>query len=989
MLSLATASGAAAQTPESASPPVVDEGALPAPEADSSAPSDPSSASMQAAGVTDIVVTGSRIRRQDYSSATPIVTLSAESLDRSSAGIVSDALNQLPQITAPNNNVSSAAGRAGRSTVDLRGLGAQRTLVLLDGRRVQPSTADGTIDINFLPSALIEQVEVITGGASSVYGSDAMAGVVNFILRKNVEGIELHGQYNAPEIGAGSSYDFGLIGGHSFGNARFLFAVNRTVRTRAVRSARDYWQFSQTSAILDRPVFNFSSNAPSQAAVNGVFGGYGAAPGLVRPTSRLAVNEDQTLFTQTQVGSPIVNYRGQLGRLMQIDGDSVVRNNGLTYDVIVPIRRTNVFGRFDYDFSPETKAFVQVLFSRTNVSSQSTDTGPGTNGTNAFLPATNPFIPADLRTLLDSRANPDAMVPFQLMLTQLGPSTVNSRYDVFQAVAGLSGKIFDNSWNWDLYATYGRSTGRARQIGGSSLAAIQTLLEAPDGGVGLCDGGFNVFGPTDSFSQSCLDYISRSAYSTEALDQQVVEGSLEGPLLSLPAGEVRLAVGADYRRTSFATSPDPQLGTGDFVGSMASFPSRGSQRAAEIYGELYIPLIHDVPLIRELSVDVGGRYSNYSNFGGATTYKADVEWSLTRWFKVRGGYARAIRAPSLSELYSATTPVNATIGGAAPGAFTGDPCDIRTAFRTGPNGSQVRALCIAQGVPAEGVDSYTYPTTSIFGATSGNPGLKPEVGNTYTVGVILRSPFATPLLSGFTASIDYYNIRIKGAIGQLPITTTLARCFNADGSNPNYSADNFYCQFIGRNAVGSLAGGTVVPTLNLASYRTSGIDLQVDWTINLRDLAASIPGRLGVNFVGNYLDRFVVQPLSGTVPIDYAGYSEGAITSSVLPKWRSNMDVSYSLDQGEVGVRWRHFGTVADISRATSSTSTARGVSARDYFDLHFAVNVVGGLSFFGGINNLFDQDPPQVGSRAGFSTDIATYDTLGRTYFFGVRATY
>lgn len=936
----------------------------------------------------DIVVTGSRIRRQDFSSPTPIVTLGSALLQKSSAGTVSDALNQLPQISPSNNAATSAAGRSAQAGVNLRGLGSNRALILLDGLRVQPSTAEGVVDVNFLPSLLVSQVETITGGASSTYGSDAVTGVVNFILRRDVQGLELRGQYNLPEFGSGASSTLGALWGSRFADDRMsmTFALDYTERQRSIRGERGFWRVSSTSAILERPVLNFASNAPSQAAINAIFGSYGAEFGSVIPTSRIGVNDDLTLFTQAPVTSPVVNYRGPLDDETLLLNNSIIRNNGFVYDVTTPFRRVSAFGRVDFEVSDSLRLFAQGLYTRNRVSSQITATGLGTAGVNGSLPVSNPFIPASVRTLLASRANPNAAVPITYMFDQIGPSINDYKFDIFQAVLGAKGDV--GRWTWEVYGTYGKTTQRLIQRNGQSLSRIQSLLNATDGGASLCGGGLNLFGPASAISNSCLQYIGLTATSHDRLKQAVAEANFEGPLFKLPAGEVRAATGISFRDGKYATRPDPVLGTGDFLGSTGlAFDAGGSQNVWEIYGEILAPLIKEIPVIKELTLGLGYRYSRYSLSGKAHTYRADLEWTVFEPLKLRGGYARAIRAPSLAELFSATSGLSASIGTPTSGGFAGDPCDIRSSFRRGANADRVRALCIAQGVPAASVDTYTFPTATIFASTGGNQALEPERADTLTVGAVLRSPVQSPVLSNFAVSIDYYNIKVNKAIGQLPIATTLARCFNADGSNPNYDASDFYCQFIGRNNVGSIAANTRVPTLNLGSYHTSGIDGQIDWTIPMSVLGAKGNDNLRLNMVGTYVKDFKIQALPGAAVANFSGHSQGAITSSVLPKWKSVANADYSASGGGFGLRWRHIGSVKDVSLVTSPTSVIPGVNAQDYFDVNFHVDVADSFSFYGGVNNVADRAPPQVGSSIGFATDAATYDVLGRVLYIGAKA--
>jgi iron complex outermembrane receptor protein len=467
----------------------------------------------------------------------------------------------------------------------------------------------------------------------------------------------------------------------------------------------------------------------------------------------------------------------------------------------------------------------------------------------------------------------------------------------------------------------------------------------------------------------------------------IVEATLQGGLFDLPAGEVRMAAGLNYRHDSYDHDPDAVWRSGDLQGLSAQFPSGGSHDVTEIFAEVLLPLVRNAPLMEKLDLDLGYRFSDYSTIGSVSTYKADVEWTIKPWAQLRGGYSRAIRAPSLGELFAPRTPATVVIGIASPTSTNGDPCDVRSSFRQGPNAAAVRQLCLDQGVPLSAIDTFTFTSVNIYADAVGNPDLEEEKADTYSVGLILPSTLETPWLSRLQFSVDYYSITIDDAIGRLPFATGLLRCFNGDGiSNPTYDPNNVNCVVVARNAVGTITGG-LIPTLNLASYETRGVDFQLDWAVPLDAFGAG-SGDLRLHMVANRLLSFDLTSLPGAATLDYAGYSSSPIASNVLPKWKATSSLSFVKGGLNLGVRWRYIGATKEVSRLLTPTSTAPGPDAYNYFDLFGSFDVNDTLSIRGGVSNLTDKKPPQIGTALG-NTDISTYDLLGTSFYLGLRATF
>jgi outer membrane receptor protein involved in Fe transport len=586
-----------------------------------------------------VIVTGSRIARPDFDSASPIVSVSQELFDRIGSGTVESALNTLPQFVPAYTSTSNNPGNGGQANVDLRGLGPTSTLVLVDGKRLMPANGTGVVDLNIIPSSMVESVEIITGGASAVYGSDALAGVVNFKLKRKLEGVEIDGAWGQTDRGDGTQYEIGLTAGTEFAGGRgsvigFVgYADRELVRNdarefstyplmyaggagRGTLGPEDAFLPFGSSSIEEGRVEFPENNSPSADAFTSLMQSYGYAPGSVPYQRRVGFNSDGTLFTPgsgfffgNQIPA-VANFRGERDPVFYNDY-AYTYNFGPVNALQLPLDRKNAFVRAEYELGDAAKIYVQGLYSDYSVSAQLAPTPLF----DTLLPATNPYISDDLRLLLDSRPNPAANVNFQKRLSELGPRLGEYEYDVYQVTLGLSGSVFDD-WTYDAYAQIGANDQTNLQTGNVLTSRIEELTFAPDGGVSVC-GGFDPFG-LESISPECLEYIAVDASNHAVVDQTIAEVSLSGPVLSLPAGDLRLAVGAFYKedRYEYTASPFASVflpdGRPDIQGFSASRDLRGNDHNIDVYFETLVPLLADVRGVEALEAVIGYRLSDYS-----------------------------------------------------------------------------------------------------------------------------------------------------------------------------------------------------------------------------------------------------------------------------------------------------------------------------------------------------------------------------------------
>jgi iron complex outermembrane receptor protein len=933
----------------------------------------------------EVVVTGSLISDPNRASPSPIVITTLEDLKQSGTVTLEASLNQLPQFAPAGSAGNGGQGTGGHATVNLHGLGANRNLVLLDGRRLPLADIFGTVDINLVPESILSSVQTITGGASAVYGSDAMSGVVNFISLRHFEGVSFDAQYGNTERGDLGQSKASLAFGTTFGDDRghALLSLGYSHRQGLSGSKRPFFTLVTPSSFIGQGTFvPAATNLPNQATLNSLFTGYGATTPVAN-TLNLGFNDDGSLFTQTGAK----NYKGPT-----TDGYAIIAGNvrmpvGPQFVIQNPLDRKSVFTKFDYEVTPAVSAYGQILYVDSDVFTSSG--GSLTQfGTLTTIPVTNPFIPDDLRTLLASRPNAAAPFTWNGRYVGLPYKSWDEQYTTAQYLGGVRGDLPFRNWTWDVFAAYDTTDHLQANANAVLKSQVQNLLNAPDGGNSICAGGFNPFGTANSISISdaCRAYMTTTANSTEDLTQTTFQGVVQGSVVELPAGNLAVALLYDHRRNSYEYRPDSQLASQNIEAVIASAATQGEISVDELAAQIDVPLLADKPFVKKLSIGAAFRRSDYSTSGAVDSYEGDVRWEPTTNLLIRGGYQRAVRAPNIGELFAAASGSQIAFG--TPPAAIGDPCDIRSTARTGASGSSVRTLCLAQGIPTAVIDNYVFPTTATAGRTSGNSGLDPEVADTYNFGLSWTSQSTSPLLSGLTASVDYYNIKIEEVISVVPGLSALSKCYNLDGSNPGYDPGNSFCQLLQRDSNGLLQVINT-PYLNLGGLKTQGVDLQLGWATPLEEIGlASLGGRLFVNTGVGYLMKYSVQTLPGSAFQDFDGTNTIAANHTVsnsFPKWKALTTLGYARGGATVSVRWRYQNAMADVTSVTTPANPGVGVSAYSLVDLFTSYDFNDKWQIRAGVTNVGDKDPILVASSQT-STDTAVFDAIGRSYYLGLR---
>ncbi|MBX5459931.1 MAG: TonB-dependent receptor [Steroidobacteraceae bacterium] len=995
----------------------------------------------KASGLQLVVITGSRIVRRDLEAASPVVTVERQAFNESSTLAVESVLNQLPQFVPAGTQFvtgdifPTATNTPGTSTLNLRGLGTNRTLVLIDGRRAQPANSTLVIDANSIPASAIESVEIISGGASAIYGADAMGGVTNFKLRKNFQGASLEARTGVTEAGDGEESRLSALFGASMGEGRGNVMLGVEWMKRAAAGIRGRPFFEQALTDTGAPAtavrlgyVAYEPNAeegglPSQEAADALF------PERTHSVNRATsffVNPDNTTLFKSEGA---LGYTGPFDEQFKMQPSGVLGRNNLDARVSSPLTRYSAFARAHYALADWVNAFAQANFVSMDVSSLSQPAG-ATGGFAASIPrdAEHP-VPPELAALLDSRGenvlsedefDPETGKPIVLRgrdanwrlgrtLDFLPARSIHSATDLYQMLAGLDGTLPVRDWTWEAYISHGQTRTDSAYIGFASTERYRMIVEAPYYGRGFtqsgpgrtsitCTTGLPVFERFE-VSQDCIDAIALNASDRTRLTQNVAEANLQGGVADLWAGELRAAVGASYRKNTFQFLPDAIRATNSIidlpVGAFANANVRGATDVREIYGEILVPLLADKPFAHTLELELGARYSDYNTAGGVPTYKALFSWAPSENVRFRGGYQLANRAPNINELYLERSSVPVTLRG--PDPCRADTLDVNGNHPSNPHRAQVQALCsqiIGTGTSTfdEDPDHFVGDGRTDGGeieARSGNLDLKSETGETYTLGVVLTSPFEG-LLRDVTIAIDYYRARITDAISQVSAQTTYDLCFNRDGvSNPTYSIDdpNGMCRNIVRDEATGNRRYVDSRFENLGLLETSGIDVQASWRASLAELGLPrVPGSLALSVSLNRLLEFRSQDFPTAEVLENAGtFARGGQFD-----YRALTTLRYQSGTASIALNWRRLPAIRSQAYVTDPNTPNPGTESYSVYNLSAGWRVTPAISLTAGIDNLFDRDPNRVGisptNNGAGSTAAGYYDVLGRRYYGSIR---
>ncbi|MGQ0659738.1 TonB-dependent receptor domain-containing protein [Sphingosinicella sp.] len=988
-----------------------------------------------------IVVTGTLVRNPNLVASSPINSVGEQEIELQQANVAEELLRELPG-AVPSVGSAVNNGNGGSSFVNLRGLGANRNVVLIDGVRLVPANLLGQFDLNNIPLALIQRVDVLTGGASTTYGADAVSGVVNFITRRDFAGIDINLSEQITERGDGNIFRADVTIGANFDDGR----GNATLSV-GYQEADPVYQGARGFSIFGVDTFTGAVGG-SGTAVPSRFTGVntlGPCGGPGEPTCAAAqgnrqLNDAGTAFQPTAAFTPF---------------------NFNPYNIFqTPFERFNIYASANYQISDAIEIYTRGLFSKNTVD---TIIAPsGAFGLQVTVPLSSPFLTPALRnafcafdtntgapyvplyTPAQCTAAATALTPadpnFRTVTTilsrravEVGPRISSFGTTIFDYRLGARGGITD-SIDWDLFGSYGESDVLATVSGFTLNSRVRAAAYATNAATCLPNaplGGsttpgcvpINFFGPAGNatWTPAAIDYLTDSSTVLVAVTLAQARGTVSGDFgWSLPwaSQPVSFAVGGEFREYTASQRSDSLAQSGDLGGAGGAAPNiNGGFNVYEAFGELIVPIISERPFFDLLELRGGIRYSSYgvdapgSPSYNTTTWKVEGTWAPIDGLRFRGSYSRAIRAPSIFELF---TPVNTVLTN-----LNDDPCanlqDNGNPIpgRPVPTG-QLLAICLAQGAPAGAIGAIGVPTAGQANVTvGGNLNVQPEKSTSWTVGVVFQPDF----IPGLSLSADYYNIRITDAITVPTPGDAIESCFGPLAANgqataiPAGAAASAACTGIRRNpTTGQLSGdpattpGLALALSNLGILETSGVDFVLNYRRNL-----DILGGMGLafNFVLNWTDESLFQAVSGvSVNRECVGFYS-VNCASIQPEWQWSLRTTFTFDNIDISLLWRHIDAVSyEPGQGNPFTGTLGAglgdlsgqavdfdrIPSADYFDLTGRIAVDDHLTITLSVQNLLDRAPPVVGSSAGSTafnsgnTYPSTYDALGRRFVASAR---
>lgn len=953
-----------------------------APSAGSIASSD-GSQDQQAGG--DIVVTGSRIPHPDLESASPVTILGSQEIKQSGATRIEDVLNALPQVFAGQGG-SISNGSTGTATINLRNLGESRTLVLVNGRRLVPGDPRSPFaDINIIPAALVKRVDLLTGGASSVYGADAVSGVVNFVMDTEFDGFKLDSQYSLYNHNNRAGSDVtNALNARGFGYPDGTVADGGTIDATAIIGAgfddgrghvTAYGSYRKINAVTQdkRDYSSCSLSALSSAAA-------------------------ATAGRLYNCGGSGTSGAGSFYQVAQHQYYNVQGNQFAPGRVLYNFAPTNYYQRPDerytagffahYDVSDAFKPYMEFMFMDDRTVAQIAPSGNFFN--TGTINCDNPLLSAQQLAIACAANNvttgADGVTRGAVYIgrrnVEGGGRQDDLQHTTYRSVFGAKGDI-GKGVSYDAFYQYSRVNFAQTYRNDFSISRLTKSLDVVTGpgGVPTCrsviDGTdpncvpYNIF-TTGGVTQAALNYLQVPLFSRGQTTEQVANASVTfvgsdyGVSSPLATEGFALNVGGEYRKETLNYEVDSNFASGDGAGQGGpTTPTAGQFDVKEVFVEASLPLIQDRSFFEDLRVGAGYRKSYYTTTGNGTsnkfdtnTYKFEGSWQPVRDLKFRASYNHAVRAPNIVELFAAQS---VSLDGSI------DPCTVSS---NGAPPTATAAQCALTGLPAAlyGVINAN-PAAQYNGLQGGNPNLAPEVANSITAGVVLTPSF----LRGFQATVDYFDIKIKNQIGVIGADTIINSCIN--------TGDPAFCNLIVRGASGRLdrTDGYVIDTnLNSGSVSTKGIDVTLGYT---QELGTS--GTLGFSLSGTYLDELTTS----------SGYNckglYGVTCLTPSPEWRHKFRATYTSPAGpSISGAWRYFSKVkADVDSGTSPGNA--NISAVNYFDLALTVPVADKFTFRLGANNVLDRSPPINGLGLGVvqsgNTFAQVYDALGRYLYAGV----
>ena len=910
--------------------------------------------------IEEIVVTGSRLLRRDFSSPSPISTINRETLSFSGQPTLETTLNKMPQIAPDFDRTANNPGN-GTARVNLRGLGSGRTLVMLNGRRLASAGIGSSVDINSLPQALMERVEIITGGATTVYGSDAIAGVVNFVMRTDFDGFGLDASAYATEKGDSTIYDINLTYGHEFTNGKGNVTIfgGYYDREPLFQSEREFTQYAWFDT-GDGDVAQGGSSATPQGTIFSPRIDYGDGQGPVR-----------TIFEPNGDPRAFVNP------------DDFYNFAPVNY-LQIPLTRYSAGAFFNYDLSNRLEAYSELTYTRAEILA---NLAPVPIFAFLDINLDNPLLTPATQQLFADNLFPDPNDPnlvsgfFGRRMLETGPRVIDETNEYTRLVAGLRGELTAN-WDFDAWVIYNKADQDTQLQNAVSFSRFQQgLLVDP-----LTNQCFdpsnncvpvNMFGENNMSPEATEFVRSRPLSNPTSRTQKSFSAFVRGDLFGTWAGPIKTAFGVEWRSDEGSFKADDLIFAGDILGYNADAPVDGKETVAEVYVEAIVPLAEDAAFADYLALELGARYSDYDNAGDVDSYKVGFEWMPNQSIRVRGMFQRSVRAPNLLEAFQEQF---------SQGVFPyvnvssdEDPCSASA----DPVGAGNVDKCVLTGLPMSEIGTYEatvgFPTEFLAG---GNPLLTPEEAETFTFGAV----FTFDALPNLQFSVDYFDLRVEDTIGGLVADIA---CFDPANTSGEF------CNHMSRDPVTFNLIEFFEPQVNKGILKTSGIDTQINWSTELSSALAfgDNSADLVIDLIWTHMQENNFQETSFGTVFECAGrfgppcnFGKDATT---YPDDRVTTNFNYLSGNFNVFLNWRWIsGTdnaaplLPDNAGDPDLVLAIPDIGSKNYFDLgfgyRFGENIVTRLT----IANLTDTNPPFMADAGnGVNTDSNMYDLFGRSY--------
>lgn len=898
-------------------------------------------------GGNDVVVTGSRIRRDPLDQAQPVVFVDRNDIDRTGLTSTADVLQRLPGSGGALNSRFNNSGNfgnppdgggvgAGAAEVDLRYLGSRRVLVLVDGLRfvngASASGVPGSVDLNSIPEGMVDRVEVLQGGASSIYGSDAISGVVNIITRQQQNGFNASAQLGTFGQGDGFQQNYSLTWGTGGNDDRTRLVVGVNYAKQDGVSSAD-----RSISLFPTPGTTACDSSCSSGTPNGRF---------------IIGNSDLTLIAPVLNRAPVLaDYRNF--------ASPADRFNFAPYNLIqIPLERYGGFINFTTELSDKINFRMRAIYNRRNSANQAAplplfvgpDAGNGNLLDNITIDASNPFNPfGTLRSGRNLDGTSNGQIPNYAFIgrrvVEGGPRRYEQSVDTYYAAATLDGSFqwLGHDWYWDINGTWGRNRAKQDVQGNINAANLARAL----GPVAACTAPcvpFNIFGGAGSITQAMLGYVGFNQHDESRQRLWDFTANLSGGLFELPGGTASIAIGVEHRALSGRFDPDPIVAAGQ-GSDIPALPTSGKYNVNEAFAEVRLPLLANTAGFHRLELTGAARYSDYSTSGSTTTFSAGINWEPIENLLFRGSWAEGFRAPSIGELFGTPSRFDQEVVDPCSGLTAGSPANIRT-------------NCIADGVPAN--NSYVQLNAQLPVITGGNQNLDPETSKSWGFGMVWRPSF----LPRLSIESNYYNIKVDGAISAIDAEVLLGRCAE--------TGDAFSCAAIDRSASGQV---TQIRGFlqNISRIQTDGVDLSLIYRGG-----TGPAGQLNLTWTSTFLFNYhvTVPATNGTTRIDREGTEQGS-PDQAFPKFKSTGIIDWNLNQIGVSLTGRYIGGVTEAN--------GNRLNARFYTDiqLRWTPGWLNGLGFAIGANNVFNSDPPACFSCGLNNMDPTTYDVPG-TFFYG-----